>query len=249
MTRDFNVSYAEPIAGVTFPADTYALKLTPRIKVPEYEWLILVVDKSFKLQMLVARDFAVGHFHVHLLESERERGPEGAVSFTFTIPRGADVHHAELIASASALGAPIGATAPARMARRSRTRLVRRADRGVRLRQLRRLRAGKKAETLEDYDLAVVEYTKAARQKPDDLNAKLALERARQRGGARSLREGTRLAGTGKLGEKASSSCRPRRTSIPGSGDIQEQLRQARNLLRSRVQVTRGGQDAAADAD
>jgi outer membrane lipoprotein carrier protein len=90
LTRDFNVGYAEPIAGVTFPAETYALKLTPRTKVPEYEWLILVVDKSFKLQMLVARDSQSGTSTFTFSNLKENVGLKDS-QFTFTIPRGADV--------------------------------------------------------------------------------------------------------------------------------------------------------------
>jgi outer membrane lipoprotein carrier protein len=90
LTRDFNVSYAEPIAGVTFPADSYALKLAPRTKVPEYEWLILVVDKSLKLQMLVARDSQSGTSTFTFTNLKENVGLKDS-QFTFTIPRGADV--------------------------------------------------------------------------------------------------------------------------------------------------------------
>lgn len=88
--RDFNVTYAEPIAGLTFPADAAALKLTPRTKVPEYEWLILVVDKSLKLQMLVARDSQSGTSTFTFTNLKENVGLKDS-QFTFTIPRGADV--------------------------------------------------------------------------------------------------------------------------------------------------------------
>jgi outer membrane lipoprotein carrier protein len=90
LVRDFTVSYAEPVAGVTFPADSYALKLTPRIKVPEYEWLILVVDKSLKLRMLVARDSQSGT-STFTFSNLKENVSLKDSQFTFTIPRGADV--------------------------------------------------------------------------------------------------------------------------------------------------------------
>jgi general secretion pathway protein D len=102
------------------------------------------------------------------------------------------------------------------------------------------MRAGKKAETLEDYDLAVVEYTKALREKPDDLNAKLVLERARQRAALDHFAKGRRLAGTGKL-EEGVLELQTAAELNPASGEIQDQLRQARNLLRSKVAITREG--------
>jgi outer membrane lipoprotein carrier protein len=90
LVRDFNVSFAEPVAGVTFPADAYALKLTPRTKVPEYEWLILVVDKSHKLQMLVARDSQSGTSTFTFTNLKENVGLKDS-QFNFSIPRGADV--------------------------------------------------------------------------------------------------------------------------------------------------------------
>jgi outer membrane lipoprotein carrier protein len=90
LTRDFTVSYAEPIAGMTFPAGSSALKLTPRVKVPEYEWLILVVDTSLKLQMLVARDSQSGTSTFTFTNLKENVGLKDS-QFTFTIPRGADV--------------------------------------------------------------------------------------------------------------------------------------------------------------
>jgi outer membrane lipoprotein carrier protein len=90
LVRDFTVSYAEPITGVTFPADAHALKLTPRTKVPEYEWLVLVVDKSFKLQMLVARDSQSGTSVFTFTNLKENVGLKDS-QFNFTIPRGADV--------------------------------------------------------------------------------------------------------------------------------------------------------------
>jgi len=90
LTRDFTVGYAEPIAGLTFPEGSSALKLTPRVKVPEYEWLILVVDKSLKLQMLVARDAQSGTSTFTFTNMKENVGLKDS-QFTFTIPRGADV--------------------------------------------------------------------------------------------------------------------------------------------------------------
>jgi outer membrane lipoprotein carrier protein len=93
LLRDFVVTDAEPGKdGVgTFPADTYALKLAPRTKVPEYEWLVLVVDKSsLKLRMLVTRD-AQGGTSTFTFANLKENVKIPDTRFTFTIPRGADV--------------------------------------------------------------------------------------------------------------------------------------------------------------
>lgn len=92
LTRDFVVSDAvKDPGGVTFPPDTHAIKLVPRIKVPEYEWLILAVERtSLKLRMLAARDSA-GGTSTFTFTNLKENVKIPDARFTFTIPRGADV--------------------------------------------------------------------------------------------------------------------------------------------------------------
>ena len=101
-------------------------------------------------------------------------------------------------------------------------------------------RAGRKAERLEDYDRAVIEYTKAVRAKPDDQDARVALERVRLRAGLDHFAKGRRLAGTGKL-EEALLELQTAAELHPTSNDIQEQLRQVRSLLRAKIEVAREG--------
>jgi len=62
-------------------------------------------------------------------------------------------------------------------------------------------RAGERAERAQDYDRAVVEYTKAARARPDDRNARAAVERARLRASQEHFFRGRRLAGAGRYEE------------------------------------------------
>src|ERR1043166_1617971 len=59
------------------------------------------------------------------------------------------------------------------------------------------LRRGGDAEHRQDYDAAVVEYTKALRLRPNDSNARLGLERAKQRASQDHLARGRRLSATG----------------------------------------------------
>jgi general secretion pathway protein D len=101
-------------------------------------------------------------------------------------------------------------------------------------------RAGRKAERLDDYDRAVVEYTKAVRAKPDDKDARLALERVRLRAGLDHFAKGRRLAGTGKL-EEGLLELQTAAELHPASNDIQELLRQTRSQLRQKVEVAREG--------
>ena len=63
------------------------------------------------------------------------------------------------------------------------------------------LNRGRDAERRQDYDLAVVEYSKAARLKPNSVDARAALERAKLRASEHHLQRGRRLAATGKLEE------------------------------------------------
>src|SRR5687767_2330654 len=63
------------------------------------------------------------------------------------------------------------------------------------------MRAGRAAERLEDFDRAVVEYEKALRARPDDMTARLSLQRAKVRAAAFHDQRARHLAGTGKLEE------------------------------------------------
>jgi tetratricopeptide (TPR) repeat protein len=60
------------------------------------------------------------------------------------------------------------------------------------------LRHGADAERRQDYDSAVVEYTKAVRQKPDDLRPE-AVDRAKIRASQDHWNTARRLSATGKL--------------------------------------------------
>src|SRR2546430_1642150 len=60
------------------------------------------------------------------------------------------------------------------------------------------LRNGERAEQLQDYDQAVVEYTKAVHRHPNDRVAQRSLERAKLRGAQDHFTRGRRLAFAGK---------------------------------------------------
>src|SRR5436190_23731214 len=55
------------------------------------------------------------------------------------------------------------------------------------------------AEDRQDYDLAVVEYSKALQEKPGDTGARTGLERARLRASQDHFQRGRRQQATGKL--------------------------------------------------
>ena len=58
-------------------------------------------------------------------------------------------------------------------------------------------RAGEKAERMQDYDRAVLEYSKALKEHPDDVQYRRALEAARLRAASEHTLDARRLAGRG----------------------------------------------------
>jgi general secretion pathway protein D len=99
---------------------------------------------------------------------------------------------------------------------------------------------GDSAERRQDYDLAVVEYSKALREHPDDANTRAALERAKLRASQDHFNRGRRLAATGKF-EQALVEYEVAAELNPSSGDIDTELRATRNKLRAKVAVAREG--------
>jgi predicted TPR repeat methyltransferase len=61
------------------------------------------------------------------------------------------------------------------------------------------MRSGQAAEQLQDYDRAVVEYTKVLRSQPDNRVARQALERAKLRASADHFSRGRRFSTGGRL--------------------------------------------------
>ena len=85
LTRDFNVSYAD-----TASADTYALRLDPRRKQHDYDWLIVTVDRAtLQIRGLTAVD-PQGRSTFTFTNYRENTGVADKV-FEFKIPRGADV--------------------------------------------------------------------------------------------------------------------------------------------------------------
>jgi general secretion pathway protein D len=96
------------------------------------------------------------------------------------------------------------------------------------------------AEFRQDYDRAVVEYTKVLRAKPDDGDARAGLERAKVRASEEHLQRARRLSAIGKLDE-ALVEYGTAADLNPTSSVIDEELRSTRNKLRIRVAVSREG--------
>lgn len=101
-------------------------------------------------------------------------------------------------------------------------------------------RRGSDAEHRQDYDLAVVEFTKALRLNPNSADAHYGLERAKLRASQDHHTRARRLAAAGKLNE-ALVEYELAAELNPTSGDIDEELRSTRNMLRAKINVPAEG--------
>jgi general secretion pathway protein D len=102
------------------------------------------------------------------------------------------------------------------------------------------LHRGESAEYRQNYDLAVVEYTKALRLRPDDNATRLALDRAKLRASQDHFMRGRRLSATGKL-DQALVEYELAAELNPSNGDAEDELRATRNKLRAKIAVAREG--------
>jgi general secretion pathway protein D len=85
-------------------------------------------------------------------------------------------------------------------------------------------RAGERAERLQDWDLAVLEYQRALKEKPQDVQVKRALERARLRASVDHANMARRLAGRGLYNE-ALEEYRAALELNPGAPSLVEEVR------------------------
>jgi general secretion pathway protein D len=99
---------------------------------------------------------------------------------------------------------------------------------------------GESAEFRRDYDLAVVEYTRALRLDPDKGGAREGLERAKARATEDHLQKARRLASVGRL-EEAVVEYGVAAELSPANVTVDEELRTTRNKLRAKVAVARDG--------
>jgi outer membrane lipoprotein carrier protein len=90
LARDFNVSYAAAAAP-----DTIALKLDPKSRQADYDWLELVVDReSLQIRTLIAAEREGGRSTFQFSNYRENTGLADKI-FTFKIPRGVDVVNAD----------------------------------------------------------------------------------------------------------------------------------------------------------
>jgi general secretion pathway protein D len=102
------------------------------------------------------------------------------------------------------------------------------------------LRTAERAEQLRDYDLAIAEYTKAVRERPDDVHIRAALARARLRGAQAHFAAGRRLAGQGKF-EAALVEFQIAGELNPASVEIETEVRETRQRVRTKFMVAAEG--------
>ena len=88
LVRDFVASF--PLAADPTPG-TWSLKLVPHRREAEYDWIVLVVDRStYRLRRLITAD-AQGGESAFTFSNVRENVGVPDSAFRFTIPRGVDV--------------------------------------------------------------------------------------------------------------------------------------------------------------
>jgi len=89
LTSEFTPSFIELPAGL--PAGSRALKLVPKTKQPDYDWLVLAVDPAtFAIRGLVTID-AQGGTSTFAFSNLKQNVGLADNQFTFKIPRGVDV--------------------------------------------------------------------------------------------------------------------------------------------------------------
>ena len=100
--------------------------------------------------------------------------------------------------------------------------------------------AGQRAERVEDFDLAVVEYTKALKEDPDNRDTRAALERARLRASQAHFQRGRRYSSEDRH-EEALVEYQLASELNPTDGRVEAELKETRRRLRTQLAVSREG--------
>jgi len=96
------------------------------------------------------------------------------------------------------------------------------------------------AEEQQDYDRAVLAYSKALKENPEDRTVRLALGGAKIRASQDHFQRGRRLAAAGKY-EEALVDLQIAEELNPGNGDVEDLLRTTRIALRNKIAVAHEG--------
>jgi general secretion pathway protein D len=102
------------------------------------------------------------------------------------------------------------------------------------------VRVARQAEQQQDYDRAVMEYSRAIKLSPGNADARTGLARAKIRAALAHFERGRRLAAALKLSE-AVTEYQLAAEMNPDAAEIQEALQSTQNQLRAQVQVNRNG--------
>lgn len=102
------------------------------------------------------------------------------------------------------------------------------------------LTLAQRAEAAEDFDLAVVQYTRLVRESPENTEARLGLERARLRAAQHHLGRGRRLFSQGRY-DDAVAELQLANELNPSDAVIESDLRAARAAQRARLASPEGG--------
>jgi general secretion pathway protein D len=102
------------------------------------------------------------------------------------------------------------------------------------------LKSALDAEMSQNYDLAVAEYTKILREKPNSRDARQGLERSKLRASQDHFTRARRLAATGKL-EEALVEYQLAGELNPGNMDIENELQETRSQLRAKIAIRADG--------
>ena len=102
------------------------------------------------------------------------------------------------------------------------------------------LRAAQVAESEQDFDRAVIEYTKVVQARPNDRTARASLEQAKLRASQAHFTTGRRLASLGKL-EEALLEYQLAAELNPSSGDVLDEMQAVRAQLRAKVAIAQDG--------
>jgi general secretion pathway protein D len=101
-------------------------------------------------------------------------------------------------------------------------------------------KAAQLAESQQDFDRAVIEYTKLLRERPDDGMARASLQQAKLRASQSHFSTARRMAALGRF-EEAQVEYQIAAELNPGNVGIQEELRTMRAQIRAKVAVTDSG--------
>ena len=102
------------------------------------------------------------------------------------------------------------------------------------------LRSGQIAEREQNYDAAVVAYTRAIQENPRNRDAQLSLERARLRAAQHHYSEGRRLSQNGEW-ESALSEYQVAYELNPSMGDIEREIRETQEAIRTELSKPENG--------